>query len=104
MLILGMDVADVAVASYLAFDPDQGDLRILAIATSLRHRGLGLGGDALDVSLEVLRRTRDENDLDCGVFAYVHPSNAASRALFASRDFVLLGLYDGYEGWVHDLD
>ena len=103
-VLLGIENSEVAVASYIAFDRQEGDLRVLAIATALSHRGVGLGSAALDMSMATFHDTRRAYDLDCGAFAYIHPDNVSSRALFASRGWEMLGVYDDYEGWGHDLE
>lgn len=76
---------------------------IWSVARAHRCSGLGYGREALEVSLAVMKATKETYDLDLGVFTYVDPRNKASRNMVQAVGFTYLNMYDGYEGWVRDV-
>jgi RimJ/RimL family protein N-acetyltransferase len=108
MLLGFLDGRLVAVSHY-GFTRDfeeKPQLLVMLLATSVDARGCGIGQEALRVTIDILRQTRDANGDGCAAVAKIHPKNHASRHLFERAGFYFLDDYDdrsGLEYWVHDL-
>ena len=102
-LLLGLDdVGNLAAITRVSFDSEGEQLLVLAVAVHVDRRGRGIGREALDVGLEVLRSTKAANKMDCGIWARIHPENERSKQLFARSGFICLGVAGGsqHEAWV----
>lgn len=75
---------------------------IRAVATSVERQGTGLGATGLGMMLAVLRETKIEYDMDCGVWARIHRENVPSQRLFRRAGFECLGSAESgeLEHWV----
>ncbi|NKY08962.1 GNAT family N-acetyltransferase [Cellulomonas hominis] len=102
-LALGTDAQGIVGAVHYGFVGEDEQFLIWAVATACRARGRGHGRQAVDYAIESCRLTKEQYDLDCGVFTRIDPRNEPSRRLFQSRGFEYLDVYRDLELWVRDL-
>jgi [ribosomal protein S18]-alanine N-acetyltransferase len=85
------DSASSRVAGYVVawFAADEGEIANLAVRQPTRRRGIGAA--LLDAALDEGRRRGAQS-----IYLEVRDSNAAARALYASRDFAEVGRRRNY--------
>lgn len=79
------------IAGYVIATAVLDQAEILNVAVAPEHRGAGLGGGLMDAALLEVERRGAES-----VFLEVRVSNAAARALYASRGFVEISRRKNY--------